>query len=159
MGSVIRLLAILLFAGCSLFAQSSVASLFWEPELPSPQSFFTTWRAIKAYSLTRYEIVHDKDRYPATELSVELTHGAVHFFHLGPSTGGNEPLSLKEIADGKFADGNRLERFVPGKEPPEELLARTQEPLRHVRFYLKTSEEVEHLHRQIHQRFKSNFPW
>lgn len=159
MGPVIRLLAILLVAGGSLSAQSSASSLFWEPELPSPQSFFTTWRAIKAYSLTRYEIVQDKERYPATELSVELTHGVVHFFHLGPSAGGNEPLSLREIADGKFADGNRLERFVPGKEPPEELLAQKREPLRYVRFCMKTAEEVENLHRQIHQHFKSNFPW
>lgn len=159
MGSVIRTLAILLIAVGSLSAQSADLRLFWEPELPRDQSFLTLWRSIKAFALSRYHIVQDGERYPATELTVELTHGVVHFFHISPSPGRSEPLSLKEIADGKFGENNSLERLIPGREPPPALTVRDPDPLRHVRFSMKTPEDIENLHRELDQKFKTAFPW
>lgn len=159
MGTVIRILALLSIAVGGLCAQSADSRLFWEPELPRDQSFFTLWRSIKTFALARYDIVQDGERYPATELTVELTHGVIHFLHIGPSQGKSEPLSLKEIADGKFAEGNRLERVIPGKEPPKKLTIRGPDPLRHVRFSIATSEEVESLYRELNEKFKTAFPW
>lgn len=159
MGTIIPILATLLIAAGSICAQAADSRVFWEPDLPQDQSFLTLWRSIKAFALTHYDIVQDDESYPVTELTVELTHGVVLFMHIGESTGKREPLSLKEIAEGKYGENNSLERWLPGNEPPKELTLRGPDPLRHVRFGMKSANEVTLLYRELNQRFKTAFPW
>lgn len=159
MGTLIRTFAILLIASGGLRAQLADPWLFfWEPDLPGNQSFLTLWRSIKSFALSHYDIVQEGERHPATELTVELTHGTVYFFHAGSSQERSKSLSLKTSANGKFADDNRLERLIPGKESPGAPTIRGPDPLRHARFSMKTSEDVEALYRQLNQHFKINLP-
>ena len=142
-----------------LAAQTETNLNFWEPRLPDGQAFVTLMRSVKSYRLTHYDLLYQKQRYPVTELNVELTHGVVRFFHVGAAAGQKVPLSLREIADGKFGENHALERQLPSRPPSSELKTRGPEAHDHPLFFLNSPEEVHNLHENLDYRFKVGFPW
>ncbi len=142
-----------------LCAEDNPERHFWSPELPGGQAFMVYPRSIKSFRLAKYDIHFEGERYPVTELNLELTHGVARFLYIGSSEGKLVPLSVKEIADGNYGEKNSLKKRLPSSTPPEEIKTRGRESQHHCRFLLESSEAVEKLHHDLSVLFSIAFPW
>lgn len=136
----------------------------WEPALrdgplPNGQAFLAPRRAIKSYRYATYDIYCDGERYPAFELSVELTHQTASFIYIGPSQPKKLVPSLQDIASGKF-DANGSYGYSPGgSPPPSKLRNRTPATKSGPRIFLDSPEQVQFLYTKLDLSFHLAFPW
>jgi len=132
---------------------------FWEPDLPDDQEFITLWRAVKSFGLSRYDLLHEGEEYPVTELIVELTHSRVRFIAIEKSKGRPIPLNLREIAEGKFDEHGGFSKREPGLPPPPELTKSRRKPQSYSCFVLNSPKDVEELYESLSHTFRLSFPW
>jgi len=145
---------ILVIAIGTLCADEDTAKYFWEPELSGGQAFIAYPRSIKSYRLAKYDIYFEGERYPVTELNLELTHGTVSFLAISDSEGKPIKPTLKEMAGGNFQ-----EKRLPGSLPPEDIKVRGRDANRRARFLLDSPSAVVKLHGDLDLIFHIAFPW